>query len=130
MKRFLSLLLILASVFSAFSKANTSIKHAYKNRQSDVQVQGKGKVIKVLPDDNIGSRHQKFIVRLNAQQTVLIAHNIDLAPRVKNIQKGDTIHFYGEYEWSEKGGVIHWTHKDPQNQHPHGWLKHNNTIYQ
>ncbi|HGP4722057.1 DUF3465 domain-containing protein, partial [Vibrio cholerae] len=27
-------------------------------------------------------------------------------------------------------GVLHWTHKDPQNRHAHGWLKHNGQVYE
>ncbi|MDE1266260.1 DUF3465 domain-containing protein, partial [Vibrio aestuarianus] len=37
---------------------------------------------------------------------------------------------YGEYEWNKKGGVMHWTHNDPNNKHPHGWLKHNGKTYE
>ncbi|EEZ38985.1 hypothetical protein VDA_000130 [Photobacterium damselae subsp. damselae CIP 102761] len=38
--------------------------------------------------------------------------------------------FYGEYEWNHQGGVIHWTHKDPKQKHPDGWLKVNNVKYE
>ena len=108
----------------------TALRDAYRNRQSDVQVQGRGTVIKLLPDDLRGSRHQRFILRLHDGQTVLVVHNIDLAPKVSGLRKGDTIAFYGEYEWNAKGGVIHWTHRDPQRRHVGGWLKHNGKIYQ
>ena len=106
------------------------IQQAFDRRQSNVQVQSVGRVKAVLADDNEGSRHQKFILGLDNGLTVLVAHNIDLAPRIKNIQKGDTVEFYGEYEYTEKGGVIHWTHHDPQNRHVGGWLKHEGEIYQ
>ena len=106
------------------------IQQAYQQRQSDVQVQGAGEVIAVLKDDNDGSRHQKFILELSNSQTVLVAHNIDLAPRIQNIQKGDRVEFFGEYEYSEKGGVIHWTHHDPAQKHVGGWLKHQERTYQ
>lgn len=106
------------------------IHHAFDHRQSNVQVQSVGRVKAVLADDNEGSRHQKFILGLENGLTVLVAHNIDLAPRIRNIQKGDTVEFYGEYEYTEKGGVIHWTHHDPQNRHVGGWLKHEGEIYQ
>ncbi|HFF5701701.1 TPA: DUF3465 domain-containing protein, partial [Vibrio cholerae O1] len=126
MKWFLAFWLVLASFFSVGLHANDSVlQQAYKSQQSDLQVQGFGKVVKVLPDDNDGSKHQKFILKLNSGQTLLVAHNIDLAPRIPNLQVGDSVEFYGEYEWNKKGGVLHWTHKDPQNRHAHGWLKHN-----
>ncbi len=108
----------------------SSIEQAYLNHQSDVQVSGEGVVVKVLPDDNEGSRHQKFILKLDNRRSVLVAHNIDLAPRISNIGKGDMIEFNGEYEWNEKGGVIHWTHHDPAGRHVAGWLKHNGKTYQ
>lgn len=109
---------------------NPSIDSAFKNQQSDIQVSGSGTVIKLLADDNDGSRHQKFIIRLTSGLTLLIAHNIDLAPRVNNLKVSDTIEFYGEYAWNEKGGVIHWTHQDPRGAHAAGWLKHKGQKYQ
>ncbi|EOW9163459.1 putative lipoprotein [Vibrio cholerae] len=131
MKWFLAFWLVLASFFSVGLHANDSVlQQAYKSQQSDLQVQGFGKVVKVLPDDNDGSKHQKFILKLNSGQTLLVAHNIDLVPRIPNLQVGDSVEFYGEYEWNKKGGVLHWTHKDPQNRHAHGWLKHNGQVYE
>ncbi|EGR4163035.1 DUF3465 domain-containing protein, partial [Vibrio cholerae] len=126
MKCFLAFWLVFVSFFSVGLHANDAVlQQAYQSQQSDLQVQGFGQVVKVLPDDNDGSKHQKFILKLNSGQTLLVAHNIDLAPRIPNLKVGDSVEFYGEYEWNKKGGVLHWTHKDPQNRHAHGWLKHN-----
>ncbi len=131
MKWFLAFWLVLTSCFSVSLYANDAVlQQAYQSQQSDLQVQGFGQVSKVLPDDNDGSRHQKFILKLNSGQTLLVAHNIDLAPRIPNLKVGDSVEFYGEYEWNKKGGVLHWTHKDPQNRHAHGWLKHNGQVYE
>ncbi|EIF5160862.1 DUF3465 domain-containing protein [Vibrio cholerae] len=131
MKWFLAFWLVLTSCFSVSLYANDAVlQQAYQSQQSDLQVQGLGQVVKVLPDDNDGSRHQKFILKLNSGQTLLFAHNIDLAPRIPNLKVGDSVEFYGEYEWNKKGGVLHWTHKDPQNRHAHGWLKHNDQVYE
>jgi hypothetical protein len=94
------------------------------------QVQGNGVVTRVLTDDNDGSRHQRFIIRLASGQTLLVAHNIDLAPRVGSIAVNDTVAFNGEYEWNSQGGVVHWTHHDPDGRHVGGWLKHQGRTYQ
>jgi hypothetical protein len=98
--------------------------------QSGEQVRGTGVVTRILADDNDGSRHQRFIVGVAGGRTLLIAHNIDLAPRVAGLKVGDTVEFYGEYEWNDKGGVIHWTHHDPDGSHVGGWLKHGGRTYQ
>ncbi len=111
--------------------ADTSqIAAAYENRTSDVQVRGEGIVTRILSDDNEGNRHQRFILRLENGQHLLIAHNIDLAPRIDSLAEGDKVAFYGEYEWNSKGGVIHWTHHDPGGHHADGWLKHEGHTYQ
>ncbi|MXS86042.1 DUF3465 domain-containing protein [Nitrosomonas sp. HPC101] len=109
---------------------DATLADAFSNRKRNLQVSGEGVVTKLLPDDNDGSRHQKFIIALRSGQTLLIAHNIDLALRISSLKKGDAIQFSGQYEWNEKGGVVHWTHHDPNGSHVAGWLKHNGQIYQ
>ncbi|HCO00426.1 MAG TPA: DNA-binding protein, partial [Methylophaga sp.] len=89
-----------------------------------------GTVTRLLSDDNDGSRHQRFIIELASGQTLLIVHNIDLAPRIDDIREGDEVRVYGEYIWNDKGGLIHWTHHDPANRHPHGWIRHQDRLYQ
>lgn len=107
-----------------------AIAAAYRAQRSDVQVRGEGVVKKVLSDDLEGSRHQRFLLRLSNRQTLLVAHNIDLAPRIEGLREGDTVAFYGEYEWNNQGGVIHWTHHDPAGRHVDGWLRHRGRTYQ
>lgn len=103
---------------------------AFRSQRSDFQIQDQATVARLLPDDEKGSRHQRFLVRLDSGQTVLIAHNIDLAPRIADLKAGDRIEFSGEYEWNNKGGVIHWTHRDPNGRHVSGWIKHAGRLYQ
>ena len=98
--------------------------------ESGAQVLGEGVVTRLLADDTDGSRHQRFIVTLASGQTLLIAHNIDIAPRIASLRTGDSVAFSGVYEWNAKGGVIHWTHHDPNGRHQPGWLKHGGRIYQ
>lgn len=110
--------------------SDQQLRSAFERRQSNLQIAGSGTVVRLLSDDLEGSRHQRFILRLRSGQTVLVAHNIDLAPRVASLRVGDIVAFYGEYEWSEEGGVIHWTHHDPAGRHVAGWLKHKGKTYQ
>jgi hypothetical protein len=109
---------------------SSAIQLAYDNQQSNKIVIASGTVSKLLADDNKGSRHQKFIVTISSSLSILIAHNIDLAPRINNIKVGDNIEIKGEYEWNTKGGVVHWTHHDPRGNHPGGWLKHRGKVYE
>jgi hypothetical protein len=110
-------------------EANHQLETLYANKQSDIVVETRGEVIKLLADDTEGSRHQKFIMQLSSGHTVLISHNIDLAPRINALKKYDTIKIKGEYEWSERGGVIHWTHHDPAGRHEDGWIEHQGKRY-
>lgn len=106
------------------------IANAYEEQLSGVQVTGAGTVTRVLADDSDGGRHQRFILELDSGQTLLVAHNIDVAPRVPTLFKGDHVEFSGVYEWNAEGGVVHWTHHDPDGTHEAGWLKHDGTLYQ
>ncbi len=131
MKYFIILFMTILALASINGQANDEqLKKAFYNHQSNLQVKSQGVVIRLLPDDTKGTKHQRFILKLDSQQTILVAHNIDLAPKIENLHIGDTIEFYAEYEWNKKGGIIHWTHRDPDNRHPHGWLKHNGRIYE
>jgi hypothetical protein len=109
---------------------DNAIGRAFANRESDIQVEGKGTVIRLLSDDVNGPRHQRFIVKLASGQTLLISHNIDIAPRISELTVGDSVRFNGEYVWNEKGGTIHWTHHDPRGRHVAGWVVHNGKTYQ
>ncbi len=114
---------------SARAAGEEALYRAYRQGQSDLWVEAEATVIRLLPDDLEGDRHQKFIVQMKSGQTLLISHNIDIAPRIETLKVGDKIQFRGEYEWNPKGGVVHWTHKDPDFRHQGGWIKHGNITY-
>jgi hypothetical protein len=129
------ILIFMGSFYEPAQQNNTpaptsNIEQLIEQRQSDVQIEVSGTVTRLLTDDNEGSRHQRFIIELASGHTLLIVHNIDLAPRIDDISEGDEVRVYGEYIWNDQGGLIHWTHHDPANRHPHGWIKHQDKLYQ
>lgn len=108
--------------------SGTTVRDLFRAKTSDRVVEVEGVVKFTLPDDNDGSRHQQFVLVFDNGHTVKVAHNIDLAPYVP-LKKGDVIKMRGEYEWSAKGGVIHWTHHDPGGRRPGGWIILNGKTY-
>ena len=106
-----------------------SVADCYASKISHVQVEDSGKVVKILPDDTQGLRHQKFLVQIASGQTLLFAHNVDVAGRVQGIKVGDAVQFRGEYVYNPKGGIVHWTHHDPSGKHYAGWIKLGDKTY-
>ncbi len=107
----------------------TKVKKLFDTGTSDTVVDVYGKVDRILADDTDGDQHQKFILELRDGHTVLVAHNIDLTERVP-IKAGDEVHVKGEFEYDERGGVIHWTHRDPRGKHEAGFIEHAGKRYQ
>jgi hypothetical protein len=110
----------------------------FKNKQSDVIVQASGTIVKILPDETDTSdgsgMHQKFLVELMPAGpredpiTIKIAHNFKFG-RVP-AKEGDTVSFKGEYEWTEYGGTVHWTHHDPRGVHADGFIELDGKRYE
>lgn len=107
----------------------SDIRSLYDAQHSGVMVSTVANVARILKDDNDGSRHQRFLIETAEGLTLLVAHNIDLAPRVP-LSVNDQVSIYGQYEWNNKGGVLHWTHHDPNKSHPEGWIMHQGKKYE
>lgn len=107
------------------------IRQLFEAGRSNEQVEAEGTVVHLLPDDNEGSRHQLFLCELSNDMTLKISHNIDIAPYIDGLAKGDRVRFHGEYEWNDKGGVVHWTHRNTRGgPHPGGWILHEGRRYE
>lgn len=100
------------------------------SRRSGGLLNTSGVVVRVLADDRDGSRHQRFIIREDSGETLLIAHNIDLAPRLEGLRVGDRVRIAGEFVWNPRGGTVHWTHHDPQGRHVPGYIEWRGRRYQ
>ena len=107
----------------------SAVAAAYRDHLDHVWIEDTGTVERLLREDTKPPRHQRFVVRLAGGGTILIAHNIDLAPRVP-CKRGDTVSFRGEYIWTEQGGTVHWTHRDPEGgKNSGGWIRWRDSIY-
>jgi len=113
---------------AAPAAGGAAVLEAFKARRSGVEVEATGVVARRLADDRKGLPHERFILRVG-DLTVLIAHNTQLAPPVP-VSVGDTVEVRGEYEWNQLGGVIHWTHRDPDGRHAPGWIRLRGRLYQ
>ncbi|MEM1108621.1 MAG: DUF3465 domain-containing protein [Planctomycetota bacterium] len=112
------------------SRKPSPIADLHRRKRSDVIITDTGTIVHVLPDDNEGSRHQRFLVEVDHTDiTIKIAHNIDLAPRVP-AREGDRLLFKGEYEYNDLGGAVHWTHHDPKKWREGGWIEHEGKRYE
>lgn len=121
-----------SGVDSALDAQATSVdvfERAFQRHDTDLPVLARGTVSRILSDDVEGDRHQRFILLLSNGQTLLVAHNIDLSSRVEGLRTGTVIYAQGIYEWNAEGGVVHWTHRDPDGRHPPGWIRYFGVRY-
>ena len=100
----------------------------YDKASWDEWIEDTGVVVRLLNEDHDDVPHQRFVLRLASGQTLLIAHNLDIADRAP-VGVGDRVGFRGVYEWNREGGVVHWTHHDPQGGEDNGYLRFRDRIY-
>lgn len=108
---------------------DTQIVNAMNNRKRTRFVEGKNlKVTQILPNDNSGNRHQKFVVELSNNQTIQIISNLDMCPEVP-VKVGDEVAVGGEYIPTGRSGLVHWVHWDPRGTRPDGYIELNGQVY-
>lgn len=110
---------------------NAAVERAYAEHRSTVQVTAQGVVTRMLADDSGPSGvHQRFIIRLaGSAQTVLVENNITIGQRAPVVEGNDVL-VHGEYVWNDQGGLIHFTHHDPDRGHEGGWIEVGRVRYQ
>jgi hypothetical protein len=110
--------------------ARDAARQAFESRARGKVITAQGAVERILADDRDGLPHQRFVIRTDGGISLLIAHNLDLAPRLDGLRPGDRVLVLGEYEWNAQGGVMHWTHDDPAGHHPTGYIEWRGRRYQ
>jgi hypothetical protein len=103
---------------------------AFRAHSTNVEVTASGTVARVLADDTQGLKHQRFVLRMPSGLTVLVAHDIDEAPRIPDLRAGQPLLAHGEYVWNAQGGIVHWTHHDSSGRHAPGWIDYGGQRYQ
>jgi hypothetical protein len=104
------------------------VSNRFNKSDTGSWIEFRGVVVRLLSNDNDGSRHQRFILDVGNSETLLIAHNIDLADRVP-VGIGDRVQIRGMYEWNDLGGLVHWTHHDPQGIEDGGYVRYRRREY-
>ncbi len=115
---------------TTLAPADDQAAKAFADQAEGRLISVQGTVDRLLSDDRDGSPHQRFVVRTASGQTLMVAHNIDLAPRLDGLRRGDVVTLYGEYVWNNKGGLMHWTHRDPSGRHASGFIEWQGRRYQ
>ena len=114
-------------------RKNNSIRYVagpgqYDKSSWDEWIEDVGVVVRLFNEDHDDIPHQRFVVRLSSGQTLLIAHNLEIADRVP-VGVGDRVGFRGIFEWNPQGGVVHWTHHDPQGGEEEGLIRFRDRVY-
>ena len=130
-----ALALVLSAVFLAACGASAqpddaSIVTDFHNHQSNVEVTADATVLRLLPDRTSATgTHEQFIIKLSSGDlTIEVEHNISIATRAP-VKQGDHVIVHGEYIWNAQGGLIHFTHHDPQGTHEGGYIQDAGTTY-
>jgi len=105
-----------------------AVEKAYLNQQSGAMVEVSGQVTRILTDDKDDLQHQKFVIRLQNGQSLLVVHNTVDAEQVPIVIHNE-VTVRGEYSWTEPGGLIHWTRRDHSAERRHGWIEYQGRKY-
>jgi hypothetical protein len=125
-----------ASTRSPASTQPGTIARLFREQRSDTWVETRGVVERLLPDDRDtydgSDTHQRLILRTDDGINILVAHNTCTSDRVP-AKPGDRLTLRGEYEWTEKGGTLHFTHKPKfatRDATRSGWIEHAGNRYE
>lgn len=118
-------ILAVAACAATESPNDAVVCSAYSGGRSGVEVVADGTVTRVLgTEQGRVSPHEGFLVRLasGCSLTVRVEANTDFTGAIP-LGIGEHVLVKGEYEYYPRGGVIHWTHRDPRGRHDNGYIE-------
>lgn len=113
---------------------NGAVYDAWRDARSHVEVTLEGSVARVL-GTRMGrsSRHEGFLVHLSGGDgrglTVRVEDNVDLTGPIP-LTEGRFVEVRGEYVYDARGGLVHYTHRDPRARHAAGYVLVDGKFYQ
>lgn len=99
----------------------------FRGRRDAIWITVAARVERVLPDASGRYQHQRFILRCGSGQTLLVVNDVSIGARVP-VKPGRTVVVRGQYVWNRLGGLIHFTHHDPEGGQG-GWLLYRGKVY-
>ncbi|MBD5654093.1 MAG: DUF3465 domain-containing protein [Candidatus Eremiobacteraeota bacterium] len=133
----LGLVLALAACAPAATSAdagNGAIYDAWRAGRSHVEVTASGTIARVLGTrPGRISAHEGFLLHLRGAAgrglTVRVEDNVDFTGAIP-LQPGADVVARGEYVYDSRGGIVHYTHRDPRGRHAAGYVETGGKLYQ
>lgn len=126
-----ALVALLAACAASQAPDDRAVCTAYTAGRSHVEVVADGTVTRVLGvAPGRTSPHEGFLLRLGSGCSVIVRVevNTDFTGTIP-LGQGDRVVVKGEYEYYPRGGVIHWTHRDPRGRHEGGFIDAGGRTY-
>jgi len=111
---------------------NAHVCALYASGTSGAEVLAEGTVVAELGTSNGPSgEHEGFLLRLTRQCDLMlrVETNVDITGPVP-LRPGETVIVKGQFEDDPTGGVIHWTHHDPEGRHVAGYVLAGGKYYE
>lgn len=113
---------------------NGDVYAAWRAGRSRVEVTASGSVARLL-GTRVGrsGTHEGFLVHLSGAEgrglTIRVEDNVDLTGPIP-LTEGANVEVRGEYVFDARGGIVHYTHRDPAGRHIAGYVRVGDKFYQ
>jgi hypothetical protein len=110
---------------------DAAVCQAFRAGRSHVEVVADGTVVNVFGvRAGRSSPHEGFLMQLASGCSVVVRveANTEFTGTFP-LARGDRVTAKGEYEFYPRGGVIHWTHRDPRGRHEGGYILVRGRMY-
>ena len=113
---------------------NGAVYDAWRAGRSHIEVIANGSVARMLGTHRGRSgNHEGFLLHLSGSAgrglTVRVEDNVDLTGPIP-LSEGQDVVVRGEYIFDERGGIVHYTHRDPRGRHISGYVLVDGKFYQ